>query len=208
MRLEIASSKAIKHACLNYHYSRSVPFCAFSLSVFNDQNEWCGVVLYSLGANQHLSKMFGYMNGEVAELTRVALNGKIQPVSKVIAISLKLLQKKNPLIKAVISYADMDQDHVGTIYQASNWTYIGDVETYKPTPKYLIHGVVKHGRTISANGWKQNIEWLRKHIDPKTELVFTKGKRKYAIGFTPEAKKLLSSLSKPYPKKTIPAIEA
>ena len=35
MRLEIASNKAIKYACLNFHYSKSVPVNTFGYSVFN-----------------------------------------------------------------------------------------------------------------------------------------------------------------------------
>ena len=46
MRLELASNKAIKYSCLNFHYAKSVPVNTFAYSVFNDNNEWCGCVVF------------------------------------------------------------------------------------------------------------------------------------------------------------------
>ena len=54
MRLEIASNKAIKYACMNFHYAKAVPVNTFGYSVFNDNNEWCGVILYGTGARPNI----------------------------------------------------------------------------------------------------------------------------------------------------------
>ena len=58
MRLEKASYKAIKYACLKFHYAKSIPAAAFGYSVFNKNNEWCGVICYGLGATNNLGKSF------------------------------------------------------------------------------------------------------------------------------------------------------
>ena len=52
MRLEKASYKAVTFSCLNFHYAKSIPVNTFGYSVFNNKNEWCGVVLYGTGANK------------------------------------------------------------------------------------------------------------------------------------------------------------
>lgn len=41
MRLEKASYKAIKYACINFHYAKAVPTYSIGYSVFNNNNEWC-----------------------------------------------------------------------------------------------------------------------------------------------------------------------
>lgn len=51
MRLTKANSKAINYACKNFHYSKSVPAVQYAYNVYNDKDEWCGVILYGGGAN-------------------------------------------------------------------------------------------------------------------------------------------------------------
>ena len=123
MRLEKASNKAIKYACLNFHYAKSIPVNVFGYSVFNEKNEWCGVILYGNGANNNIATQYRLKQGEVIELVRMALNGKQESTSKALSISLKLIKKDVPLCKLIVSYADKDQNHIGTIYQATNWVY-------------------------------------------------------------------------------------
>ena len=76
MRLTLANAKAIKHACLKFHYAKSVPSVQYGFNVYNDDDEWCGVICYGGGATPNIGKPFGLMQGEILELVRVALNGK------------------------------------------------------------------------------------------------------------------------------------
>jgi hypothetical protein len=128
MRLEIASNKAVKYACLNFHYSKTVPAICNGYSVFNENNEWCGVVLFNRGAVSS-AKQYGLKNGQVAELIRMALNGKQSVTSKVLSTSIKLFTKHNPNVKLLVSFADEEMNHKGTIYQATNWTFTGSYKT-------------------------------------------------------------------------------
>lgn len=109
MKITKATSKAIKYACKNFHYAKSVPTVQYGYNVYNDNNEWCGVIIYSSGACPNIAKQFSLANGEVLELVRVALNGKQEYTSKAVAMSLKQLHKDNPLCKIVVSYADHNQ---------------------------------------------------------------------------------------------------
>jgi len=199
MRLEKASHKAIVYACMNFHYAKSVPVIQSGFSVFNDNNEWCGIILYSSGASINIGKPYNLPQGAICELVRVALNGKQESVSKVVSISLKLLKKNNPLLKLVISYADIDQEHMGIIYQASNWYYTG--ETAIGMSSFMIHGKKTHNKSVHSKGVIQSLNEVRKHLDPNATKFYSKGKRKYLYPLTKELIPLCKSLSKPYPKK-------
>ncbi len=115
MKLTLASYKAVKYACLHFHYAKAIPMALCSFNVYNDAGEWCGCIVYSPGANQHQGKKFGLKQGQVCELVRMALNGKQESTSQALAISLKLIKKYNPLLQLVVSYADCDQEHIGTL---------------------------------------------------------------------------------------------
>ena len=58
MILKKASYKAIKYACLKFHYAKSVPGNVFGYSVFNEKKEWCGCIVYGLGSNNNAGKSF------------------------------------------------------------------------------------------------------------------------------------------------------
>ncbi len=177
MKLEIASHKAVVYACKNYHYSKSVPAAVLSFSVFNNINEWCGVIIYSGGANKYIGSPFGLPQGAAIELVRVALNGKQESTSKAIAISLKLIKKYAPLVKLIISYADKDQNHIGTIYQATNWIYIGKYGDNAVCNK-IVNGRKLHNRSIGSLYGTHSIEKLQS-VGLNVIPVRSKGKYKY-----------------------------
>lgn len=206
MKLVKASYKAIKYACLNFHYAKSVPGNCFGYSVFNDKDEWCGVIVYGHGSNNNIAKPFGLKTGEVLELVRVALNGKQEFTSKAIAISLKLVKKDIPLCKLVVSYADLDQNHIGTIYQATNWYFVGIKMENKKDGSYIINGKRVHGRSISAKlkkyGLSATIENIKKfYKTDDVEAYITKGKVKYLYPLCNDTRQLCEKLKQDYIKK-------
>jgi hypothetical protein len=196
MKLEKASHKAIKYACINFHYAKSVPVNVFGYSVFNDKNEWCGVILFGSGANKNLGKEYLLNQGQYLELVRVALNSKQEVTSKALAISLKLIKKDLPLVKLIISYADKDQKHFGIIYQATNWIYQGDV---KSNLFYKVNGKLYHSRSMFKKGISR-IDYA-KQIDKNAQIIESEGKIKYIYPVHKNLIPLCKSLSKPYPKK-------
>jgi hypothetical protein len=176
------------------------------VGVWEDER-FVGVVIFSLGANQHLGKAFGLTMFQCCELTRVALNDHQTPVSRILSIALKMLRKQSPGVKVVVSYADCDENHHGGIYAANGWIYLGLVQTNGGTPKFKVHGRVMHGRSVHAR-WgagTQNINWLRTHIDPNAELVYTEGKHKYVYALDDTLRQQLKALAKPYPKRAASA---
>ena len=103
MRIERASKQAIQYACLNYHYAKRVaPRCYdLAFSVFNDKDEWCGVICYGRGGTPAIASPYNLKQGQVIELIRVALNGKQEQTSKAIALTLKQIKKYAPLVKLI-----------------------------------------------------------------------------------------------------------
>ena len=201
MRLEIASNKAIKFACMNFHYAKAVPVNTFGYSVFNENNEWCGVVLYGTGATNNIASPYNLKQGNVLELVRMALNGKQESTTKAMSISLKLLKKYAPNVKLIVSYADSEQGHYGTIYQATNWFYTG----YSTDTNLIVNGKREHRRTLGSRFGTCSAEALRnKGFD--IEVLKTKPKWKYIYPLDKTLISLCKSLSKPYPKKQL-AIE-
>jgi hypothetical protein len=193
MKLKIASYKAIKYACLNFHYSKVCPAHAFGYSVFNDKNEWCGVILFGGGAGAFMGRPFGLFYGQYLELNRMALNGKQKSTSKAMSIAIKLIKKANPTVKLLISYADKAQNHYGIIYQATNWYFVEDSKSSGEEVYYK--GKWVHNRTPSS---KLNIENYRKLKKRKKA-----GKYKYIYPLDKSLIPLCKSLSKPYPKNAV-----
>jgi hypothetical protein len=195
MRLEIASSKAIKYACLNFHYAKAVPNVGIAFNVYNQNNEWCGVICYGVGATNNIASPYGLKQGQVIELLRMALNGKQESTTKALAISIKLVAKKNPNVKLLVSYADSEQGHFGTIYQATNWFYTG----YSVDTNLIVNGKREHRRTLGSRLGtcsKEKIESMGFDV----KVLKTKPKWKYVYALEKSLIPLCKSLAKPYPK--------
>lgn len=200
MKITLATAKAIRHACLNFHYAKCVPSVQYGFNIYNDENEWCGVICYGSGATVNIAKPFNMAQGEVLELVRVALNGKQKTTSECVAASLRELHRINPVCKMIVSYADCDQDHAGTIYQATNWLYLGKMNEGS-RGAFMIHGKKTHPRSVGAMGGVQSLEWVKTHLDPNATEFRTKGKHKYIFVFDKRLRKEWQKQALPYPKK-------
>ena len=136
------------------------------------------------------------------------MNGKQKHTSQAVAMSLKKLHHDKPMCRLVVSYADCDQSHLGTIYQATNWVYEGFVNK-NIVSAFIVNGRKVHKKTIHShmvieNGKKQHctqsLEAVKKHFDANAEEFRTKGKHKYLMPMDKAMRKQIASLAKPYPK--------
>lgn len=201
MRVVPSTFKAAQYACKHFHYSGTLPTNGFSYGIFNDENEWCGIITFGWGVASNMAAPFNLLQGEVLELMRVALNGKQKATSECVARALKILKKDFPLIKIVVSYADRDQNHVGTIYQATNWIYLG-LNNAGSRSAIVINGKKTHIRTINGKkGWSSNIEWIRQNIDKNAMPFITKGKHKYIFVYDKNLRAIWEKKGISYPKK-------
>lgn len=200
MQITIATTQAIRYACQHFHYSGSMPSVQYGFNIYNDAAEWCGVVCFGGGATPRIGSPYGLCHGEVLELVRVSLNGRQHTTSQCVAAALRELHRLNPVVKLIVSYADVDQGHVGTIYQATNWIYEG-LKNEGQRAAFIVNGRRMHPKTVYSYGWKQSVGWLRDNIDPNAAMIRTKGKHKYLFSFDKKLARDLRQKARPYPKK-------
>jgi hypothetical protein len=193
MRLEKASSKAVKYACLNFHYAKVCPVVGIAFSVFNNKNEWCGVITFGYGASANMGKPYKLSHGQFLELTRMALNGKQESTSKAMSIAMKLIKKLCPTVKLLISYADKGQNHKGIIYQATNWYLVDDTESSGYEVWYKGKWVHDRGPNTLPKEQREKLTYRKKS-----------GKYKYLYPLNKDLISMCKSISKPYPKKISP----
>ena len=199
LRLDFCSHQAAKHAVMRWHYSRAMPAGKLVRVGVWEENNFVGAILYGSGANRHLARPFGLQGTQACELVRVALaSGRTHPTSRCLGVSLKMLRRQSPGIQLVVSYADTKEGHLGVIYQATNWIFLGG----SSQPYLKVLGKVEHPRTLHARYGRggQQIAWLRAHIDPNARRVEMPDKLKYVYAFAKSLREQLEAISKPYPK--------
>ena len=193
MKLEIASSKAVKYACLNFHYAKVVPVVGIAFSVFNEKGEWCGVITFGYGASANMGKPYKLNHGQYLELTRMALNSKQESTSKAMSIAIRLIKKNCPTVKLLISYADKGQNHKGIIYQATNWYLVDESESSGFEVWYKGKWVHDRGPNTLPKEQRKKLTYRKKS-----------GKYKYLFPIDRSLVDMCNKLSKPYPKKETP----
>jgi len=200
LRLDFCSHQAAKHAVMRWHYSRCMPAAKLvRIGVWED-GRFVGAILYGSGANRHLARPFGLKPTEACELVRVALaSGRKHPTSRCLAFSLKMLKRQSPGLQLVVSYADTKEGHLGIIYQATNWLFLGG-----SSQAYLkVLGKIEHPRSLYDRYGRggQRISWLREKVDPHAQRVEMPPKLKYVYAFSKPLRQQLEATSQPFPKR-------
>ncbi|MDO7888245.1 Mom family adenine methylcarbamoylation protein [Hymenobacter cheonanensis] len=202
MRIERASPAAISYACQHFHYAGRSHYLFVGYNAYNDKGEWCGVVCFARGAI-NCAKEFGLANGEAAELVRVALNGKQAATSQVVMAAVRQFAREAPLVQVLVSYADKNQGHVGTIYQATNWLYVGQT-TKRSQWQQPITGELVHARNVTRTGTKRRADsgqLVRTHRQADLVEIRQQGKHKYLYPLTAAMRRQLTPHAQRYPKK-------
>ena len=148
---------------------------------------------------------------EVFELTRLFINdGYGRNIeSYTIGESMKMVKRDFPKIRAIISYADGEQNHKGTIYQASNFYYQGNSSlALMPNFSISLKGQPyewMHSRTVSSTYGSHNVDHIKKCIGHTfwRKKESTKHRYVYLLGSKVDKKKILKNLKHdflPYPK--------
>ena len=199
LHLDFCSHEAAKHAVLRWHYSHAMPAAKLVRIGVWENRRFVGVILYGSGANRHLSRPFGLEPTEACELVRVALApGRSFPTSRCLAISLKLLKRQSPGLQLIVSYADTKEGHLGIIYQATNWLFLGA----SSQPYLRVRGKIEHPRSLYDRYGRggQQIAWLRANVDPHAERVEMPDKLKYVYAFSKPLRRTLEAMAQPFPK--------
>jgi hypothetical protein len=164
------SREAALWAVRAYHYSRTLPSGrALNFGAWED-GTIVGCVIVSRGACANIGQPFGLSQDQIAELTRIALApGHVAPVSRVLAIVVRLLRRSNPGLELLVSYSDQRHGHDGRgVYGACGWTYLG--ETAREATLW-IHRREVHARTVSSKYGTRDLAWLRANVDPEARRI-------------------------------------
>ena len=200
LKLDWCSHDAAKFAVEHWHYSRTLPMPPLVRIGVWERGAFIGAILFARGANRHLLDPYGLDVTEGAELVRVALTKHETPVSRIVAIAVRLLKRHAPGLRLIVSYADQVQGHVGGIYQAGGWLYCG---TSVPGKTYIgPDGKKWHSRMVKSSGFvKVYGKQTRVFTPEQCVAIATPGKHRYLLALDDEIRARIEPLRKPYPKK-------
>jgi hypothetical protein len=183
---------------VEYHYLHRECPCTDSFGLFCKCGKLAGVVIYGTPSS---STLRAGICGEdekdnVLELTRLWIKDGTPRNSEsyLIGNTLKLVSKE-----IVVSFAEIQQGHIGYVYQATNWIYTG--LSAKRTD-WKIEGVEKHSQTIAD---QMTAAQVRAKYGDKFSLVDRPRKHRYVYFNCNKRRKreLLAKLKYsvlPYPK--------
>jgi hypothetical protein len=213
-----------KNMIVKYHYSAQWTKCSVALGLYHltgkehqffdePEEKLIGTICYGdpIGRLTGASISTTIPRESVFELVRLFVHddyGK-NIESWFISRGFDWLREHRKDIKALISYADPQQGHVGTIYQATNWLYQGN--KIRPSDSWLFkfeeNGKWQHPRTIFPYYGTNDIEKMRTLVENnfwiKREL--RKHRYVYLLGNKKHKREVLKNLKHPilqYPKET------
>ncbi len=182
---------------LDIHYAKRMPSITYAYGLF-ENNKLIGIVSYGSPPSPSLcsgiaGKRYKHL---VLELNRLILKeNKKNQASILIGASFKLLPKP----RIVVSYADTEQEHIGVVYQATNFLYTGlsDKRT-----EWRLRGSNLHSKTVCETYSLEE----RKSNTQKFEVVDRPRKHRYIyfLGNKTEKKQFKKNLKysiKDYPKR-------
>jgi hypothetical protein len=171
---QVSHRKAIS-IVIKYHYLHREAPCSFAFGLFEKKtDELKGVVIYGTPSSSPLRE--GICGKEekfnVIELTRLWISDDVPKngESFLVGNTLKLVDKE-----IIVSFAEIQQGHVGTIYQATNWIYTG--LSAKRT-NYNVEGIDKHCQTIAD---RYSSRGLQRKFGDKFTLVDRPRKHRYVF---------------------------
>jgi hypothetical protein len=206
LRIDWATHEAAKYACVNWHYSKTVPSPLSKPVKIGawENGKFVGCIIFTVGVGASLHSGYGINRQEVCELQRVALKDHTSPVSRMVAIALRFLKSSNPKIRLCVSFADTHQGHHGGIYQAGNWIYTG--ETAQGIAYYDKKGRQVHPRNVGKVTGYDNTG-VKKYAKSTLAKEARPGKHRYLMPLDADMRARILPLAKPYPKRAKQAMD-
>lgn len=189
--------KAAEFAVRHWHYSGTMPRSRLACYGVWEDGRFVGAVIFGRGATPNIGKPYGLDQTEICELTRIALRDHIAPVSQIVAESVRILGRKSPGLRLIVSFADTAHGHHGGIYQAGNWIYAGA----SVDARIRMNGRIYHRRTLHRGDGRprQSIPWIRANIDPNAETVADLPKYRYLLPLDRAMRRQIEKIRQPYP---------
>lgn len=161
-------------------------------------DELHGAVVFTSGPRQGYRLLAAARRQVVSELARLWLSDALpaNSESRVLGIILRSVRQTTPW-KLLLSYADPAAGHVGTIYQATGWRYLGETDADRSIR--LPDGGVHHPRSVYQRYGSNNVGHLRATGIPAGRVPMP-GKHRYAYVLDPAWHWRLRGPAQPYPR--------
>jgi len=195
--VEPIETKAALNIVIENHYLHRAAPCSKAYGIFEKGGFFGGtlkgVVCYGVPAyNPILKSICGEEEADnVYELTRLWIDDSVPKngESFLIGNSLKKLDKE-----IIVSYADSTMNHLGIVYQCTNWHYIGKT---KPIKDIRIKGLDLHPASITDKyrGHKNRTEKLKSEYG-EDNIYYEDRSQKYRYVFFNANKKRKKELLK------------
>jgi hypothetical protein len=196
--IRLVDNKLATEIVIRNHYLHRRAPCSIAFGLF-DGCEIIGVIMYGTPSSAPLrSGICGPdFSMNVIELTRLWIKDGTQKNSESYLIGNTLRRCGKEI---VVSYAEIDEGHVGTVYQATNWIYTG--LSAKRT-NWTIDGDTRHCQTLADQYTSSEI---RNKYGASFSLVDRPRKHRYIyFNCGPRRRKYLLSMLRypvlPYPKR-------
>ena len=187
-------AKAARHAVMHWHYSKKMPIGRLLKYGIWEDGQFIGAMLFGRGASSSYGHAFGLEHNEVCELVRVAMTNHTTPVTRCIAIAVKQIKKTQPGLRLILSYADPDAGHTGTIYRAGAWVYLGLTDS---KTKYLVDGQWVHQREVTSGAFGGVKRYTQAQMDSFPSKK-TAPKHKFGMALDDEMQALLQTMKVDY----------
>jgi hypothetical protein len=166
-----------------------------------EDDMFIGAVIFGVGATKDIVAPYGLKPIEGCELVRVALRKHEAPVSRIVAIALKMLKKAMTGLRLVVSFADPEHGHVGSIYQAGGWIYTG---CSMSSDEYIVNGKRWHGRALRHEKPAHlTTKQAAAMLDPNFQTIKGSSKHRYLYPLDAAIRAQIAPLAKPYPKRAV-----
>lgn len=200
LKLDWCGADAARYAVKLWHYSRSLPPPPLVIIGAWEDGEFVGVVIFGRGVSANLMKPYGILATQGAELVRVALRSHSAPVSRIVSVAVKMLKKKDPGLRLLVSFADPAHGHHGGIYQAMGWVYSG--KSHVRFDYFKANGKRVHDRMVASSGTKKVFGKMRTVLRPEQcRKVAQPGKHRYLLPLDDDMRERVEPLALPYPKR-------
>ncbi len=187
-----------------HHYSGTCPTMLVGYGVWY-RDRLAGGIVFGNGVG---GKPNAYCriceSSEVIELTRLWIADAVpaNSESRVLGVALRHLRQHRGRFRAVLSYADEMAGHVGTIYQATNWRYMGSASS--SGSKIKIGTQLFSSRSFNARYGTHSLARLKTILgrDDISYIGHETRKHAYIYPLTPEVAAWCDLHQQPYPKRS------
>ena len=189
------------------HYSHTIASSVKLALGFYYKEELVTAIVYGCPVGRRVTQWLQIERENCVELIRLFSKDGLPPNTESYCIgkSFKYIKENMPNLKYLISYADPNHGHVGYIYQATNWRYVGVQRRLLPERRIFIDGKETHARSLNAKHGSTSKKKLEEIYGDRLEIKSALKKHVYLMCLG--NKKERRSWYKKFPEKPYPKIK-